>query len=501
MKRREPACYSACLQRAEDIAHGSNPDLCSMLFALCHMPSARRLSIMSKPVVAIVGRPNVGKSTLFNRIVRRNLAIVEDIPGVTRDRNYAEAEWDGRRFLLVDTGGFEPETEDFMYVKMREQTTLAIEEADFIIFLLDGRQGLLPSDIEVSQRIRASGKPVIYAVNKVDGEKQEEMVPDFYRLGTDRLVPLSAKHGGGFSDLMDELAHMLPADAASFRDQEEVSIPRIAIIGRPNVGKSSFVNALIGEHRMIVSPAAGTTRDAVDSVYRYYGKEYLLVDTAGIRSRGKISQGVEKYSVLRAMKTLGRADVALVLIDASEGITEQDERITGLAHEEGKGIIIVLNKWDLVPDKEQAYKRFMADVRHRFKFADYASAITISSLTRQRITSVFEEIDRVIREREKRVSTGELNRVFEQLAARHEPPLYRSKRVKYYYITQVGIKPPTFVVFVNYPEGVHFSYLRYIENNLREAFGFHGTPVRIYAKRRREQSGSREGTARFPAGG
>jgi GTP-binding protein len=442
---------------------------------------------MPKPVVAIVGRPNVGKSTLFNRIIGRNFAIVENTPGVTRDRNYAEAEWDGKRFLLVDTGGFEPETDDPMYSKMREQTTLAVEEADFIIFLMDGKQGLLPADIEVSQRLRASGKPVICAVNKVDGEKHEGFIPDFYRLGIDTLFPVSAQHGQGFSELMDELGRMLPETSREAEEKELADVPRIAIIGRPNVGKSSFVNALIGADRMIVSPVAGTTRDAVDSMYQYYGRKYVLVDTAGIRSRGRISQGIEKYSVMRAMKSLSRADVALVLIDASEGITEQDERIVGLAHEEGKGIILVLNKWDLVPDKEQAYKRFMADIQQRLKFVDYASVITLSAHTRQRITKVFEEVDKVIEEREKRVPTAELNRVFEKLAAHHEPPLYRARRVKYYYVTQVAVKPPTFVVFVNYPEGVHFSYLRYIENNLREAFGFRGTPVRIFAKRRREE--------------
>ncbi|HXY55411.1 MAG TPA: ribosome biogenesis GTPase Der [Nitrospirota bacterium] len=440
---------------------------------------------MPKPIVAIVGRPNVGKSTLFNRIIGRKLAIVEDVPGVTRDRNYAEAEWEGNRFLLVDTGGFEPESDDPMYTKMRDQTTLAIEEADYIIFLMDGQQGLLPSDIEVSHRLRASGKPVIYAINKVDGARHEALLPDFYRLGIDTLFPLSARHGPGFSELMDGLCGMLPETGELVRDDETAAIPRIAIIGRPNVGKSSFVNALIGEDRMIVSPVAGTTRDAVDSVYQYYGRKYVLVDTAGIRSRGRISQGVEQYSVMRAMKSISHADIALVLIDASEGITEQDERIVGLAHEAGKGIIIALNKWDLVPDKEQAFKRIMEDVQQRLKFADYAPVLTISAVSRQRVTKVFEEIDRVITEREKRVPTADLNRVFERLAAGHEPPLYRGKRVKYYYITQVGIKPPTFVVFVNYPEGVHFSYIRYIENNLRESFGFRGTPIRIFAKRRR----------------
>jgi GTP-binding protein len=442
---------------------------------------------MPKPIVAIVGRPNVGKSTLFNRIVGRNFAVVDDMPGVTRDRNYAEAEWMNKHFFLVDTGGFEPEADDVMYTKMREQTSLAVEEADFIIFLMDGKEGLLPADIEVSNRLRASGKPVLYALNKVDGERHEGLIPDFYRLGIDTLYPISAQHGQGFSDLMDALGNLLPVPPQESEEKQVVETPRIAIIGRPNVGKSSFVNALMGEDRMIVSSVAGTTRDAVDSVYTYYGKQYILVDTAGIRSRGKISRGVEKYSVMRAMKGIERADVALVLIDSSEGITEQDERIVGLAHEAGKGIILVLNKWDLVTDKEDAYKRFITDVQQRLKFADYASVITISAVTRQRITKVFEEIDQVMEEARRRVSTAELNKVFSQLVARHEPPLYRAKRVKYYYATQVGIKPPTFVVFVNYPAGVHFSYLRYIENNLRQAFGFHGTPVRIFAKSRREE--------------
>jgi GTPase len=449
---------------------------------------------MPTPVVAIVGRPNVGKSTLFNRIIGRNLAIVEDLPGVTRDRNYANAVWEERPFLLVDTGGFEPRSTDPMYTKMRDQTTLAIEEADIIIFLMDGQEGLLPADIEVAQRLRAAGKPVLHAINKVDGARHEGLLPDFYRLGVDTLLPLSAQHGAGFSDLMDELAKLLPAAPTVPEAEPASAVPRIAIIGRPNVGKSSFVNSLIGGDRMIVSETAGTTRDSVDSLYRYYGREYVLVDTAGIRSRGRISQGIEKYSVMRAMKSVGQCDVALVLLDAAEGITEQDERIVGVAHEEGKGIIIVMNKWDLVQDKEQAYKQLLDDVRLRLKFADYAPVLTISAATRQRVTKVFDEIDKVTVEREKRVPTAELNRFFERVVAGHEPPLYRGKRVKYFYGTQVGVKPPTFVVFVNYPEGVHFSYIRYIENHLREAFGFHGTPVRIYAKRRRETQTAEERT-------
>jgi GTP-binding protein len=359
---------------------------------------------------------------------------------------------------------------------------------------------LLPADVEVSHRLRASGKPVIYAVNKVDGAKHEGLIPDFYRLGIDTLYPLSAQHGPGFSDLMDELWRLLPESPPEAQEQEAARIPRVAILGRPNVGKSSFVNSLIGEDRMIVSPVAGTTRDSIDSIYQYYGRNYTLVDTAGIRSRGRISQGVEKYSVMRAMKSLSRADVALVLIDAVEGITEQDERIAGLVHDEGKGLIIILNKWDLVPDKEEAFKRFMAEIRQRLKFAAYAPVLTISAKTRQRITKIFDEIDRVIKEAEKRVPTAELNRVFERLVAAHEPPLYRGKRVKYYYITQGGIRPPTFIVFVNFPAGVHFSYLRYIENNLREAFGFSGTPLRIFAKSRREDRPLEKRTSRKKTG-
>ncbi|MFA5074073.1 MAG: ribosome biogenesis GTPase Der [Nitrospirota bacterium] len=441
---------------------------------------------MSLPVIAIVGRPNVGKSTLFNRILGRNFAITEDVPGVTRDRNYAEAEWNNKRFLLIDTGGFEPEIEDLMYSKMREQTTLAIEEADVILFLMDGKQGLLPTDMEVSQRLRASGKPVMYAVNKVDGNQQEALVPDFYRLGIETVYSLSAKHGAGFSDLMDELVRFLP-EAPAVAQQDDLDVPKIAVIGRPNVGKSSFINALVGETRMIVSPVAGTTRDSINSEYRYYGRKYILVDTAGIRSRGRISQGVEKYSVMRAMKSISGADLALVLMDASEGITEQDERIVGLAHNAGKGIILLLNKWDLVQNKEERYKQFIKEVQQRLKFVDYAPILTISAVTRQRITNIFDEIDAVIAERKRRIPTAELNKVFERLVAAHEPPIYQGKRVKYYYATQAGINPPTFIVFVNYPQGVHFSYIRYIENTIRKAFGFRGTPIRIFAKKRREE--------------
>lgn len=438
---------------------------------------------MSLPTIAIVGRPNVGKSTLFNRILHKKVAVVEDVPGVTRDRNYAVAEYDGRRFNLIDTGGFEPAAQDGLLLQMREQTNLAIEEADVIIFVMDVKDGLSASDLQVAEILRRSGKPTMYCVNKVDGPKLEEDAYDFYRLGADEIFSVSALHGPGFVDMMDKLLSMLPEDEGA--PEEEDVYANIAIIGRPNVGKSSLLNALTGEQRMVAHDHPGTTVDAIDTKVKYYGKTYNIIDTAGIRSRGAISQGVEKYSVIRAMKAIGRCDVALLMVDASEGLTEQDKRIGGLAHEEGKGIIIVLNKWDLVEKDDATLGEYVKNVRLGMKYLDYAPIITISALTRQRIGKLYGLIDEVVEAGRVRVSTPKLNDVLGDAIKSHQPSIYRGRRLKFYYITQGAVSPPTFIIFANYPEGVHFSYLRYLENRLRENFGFAGNPVRIFMKRRK----------------
>jgi len=435
------------------------------------------------PTVAIVGRPNVGKSTLFNRILGKKVAVVEDFPGVTRDRNYALAEYEDRRFNLVDTGGFEPAATDRLLAQMREQTTLAIEEADVIVFIMDAREGLNASDEQVSGVLRRSGKPVLYCVNKVDGPKVELGVSEFYRLGSGEIYPVSALHGPGFFDMMDALMTMLPPSETEA--EEEEAYAGIAIIGRPNVGKSSLLNSLTGENRAVAHDMPGTTVDTIDTAVKYYGKKYRLVDTAGIRSRGKIARGVEKYSVIRAMKAIERCDVALVLIDAAEGLTEQDKKIAGLAHEEGRGIIIGLNKWDLVEKDNKTYNEYVKTIRTGMKFLDYAPVITVSAITRQRISKIYELVDEVVEEGRKRISTPQLNDVLESALKMHPPALYRGKRLKFYYITQAEVSPPTFIIFANYPDGVHFSYLRYLENKLREAFGFKGNPVRIFLKQRR----------------
>lgn len=438
---------------------------------------------MALPAVAIVGRPNVGKSTLFNRILKKKLAVVEDVPGVTRDRNYADAEYEGRGFLLIDTGGFEPAAEEGILAQMREQTTLAVQEADVIIFVMDAKEGLLASDEKVADILRKSGKPVLYCVNKVDGPRYEEGVYDFYRLGAGEIYSLSALHGPGFSEMMDALVERLPEGAGPA--VAEGDVPNVAIIGRPNVGKSSLLNALSGTTRMVAHNEPGTTVDAIDTRVAYYGREYNLIDTAGIRSRGAISRGVEKYSVIRAVKAIERCDVVLLMVDASEGLTEQDKKIGGLAHEAGKGVIIVLNKWDLVEKDDATFGEYIKKVRTGMKYLDYAPIITISALTRQRIGKIYELVDEVIEAGRTRVPTPKLNDVLEAAARAHQPPMYKGRRLKFYYITQGAVSPPTFIIFVNRPEGVHFSYIRYIENRLRENFGFTGNPVRIFLKRRR----------------
>lgn len=438
---------------------------------------------MGRPIVAIVGRPNVGKSTLYNRILRKRVAIVEDQPGVTRDRNYADARWEDKSFILVDTGGFEPASKDRMLSLMRNQTTLAIEEADYIIFLMDGQEGLIPSDIEVAQRLRESGKPVLYAVNKIDGPRHEKNIVDFTRLGVEKLYPVSALHGPGFYELMEGLYGLLPKT----EKEESLEYPKIAIVGRPNVGKSSLLNSLLGKERAIVNSIPGTTRDTIDTLCTYYGKRFLLIDTAGIRKKGRISQKVERYSIMRALKAIERCDVALILLDAKEGLTEQDVRIGALIHESGKGSIVILNKWDLIKKDETTFEDYKRLVKGRMPFMQYAPIIAVSALTRQRVTKIFDIIERIMTERKKRIGTAKLNPALREIISHHPPQPYRGKEVKIYYSTQVSTEPPGFTLFTNYPEGLDKQYIRYIEKGLREVFGFEGTPIRIFIRGRKSQ--------------
>lgn len=432
---------------------------------------------MAKPLVVIVGRTNVGKSTLFNKIVRASSAIVEDLPNVTRDRNYMDAEWEGKAFIAVDTGGFYPEPADDISRQMREQALFAIEEADIIIHLLDGKEGLTPSDVELSRILRASGKNVLWVVNKIDTPKREDRLYDFYALGVNELLPVSAATGYAFGELMDKIASMLPAS-----NKEDVTYPKIAIVGKPNVGKSTLVNALIGKRRMIVSPVPGTTRDSVDSLCIYYKKKYLLIDTAGIRKKGKVDFSVEKFSIVKAIKSIERCDIALILLDASEGITEQDQKIAGIVEKYAKGAIFLLNKWDLVSEPELIYKKIVSELYRKMWFLNYAPVITTSGIEKKRITKIFPIIDEIIKQRKKRIPTGEMNRFIKDVTDKNPLPLYRGKTSKIFYMSQVKTEPPAFVIFSNHPQAIKEPYLRYIEKNLRERFSFLGTPVKIYLR-------------------
>jgi len=437
-----------------------------------------------KPVIAIMGRPNVGKSTLFNRLARRRKAIVINEPGATRDRNYADGEWGGKPFVLVDTGGFEPASEERILIQMREQTTLAMEEADVIIFLLDGRSGLTPADRDIAALLRQVKKPVFYAVNKVDGPKQEGNAVEFYELGIDRLYTISAQHGEGIYELMDDVAAILPEGAL---DEEDAAAPiRIAVIGKPNVGKSSLINRILGLERTIVNPLPGTTRDAIDTPFEYEGQRYVLIDTAGIRRKSRISLTLEKYSVVQALKTIDRCDVALVLIDAVEGMTDQDVKIAGLAYEEGKACIIVVNKWDAVEKDTDTSGKVGLDMKDKSKFLDFAPIIFVSALTGQRVMKIFDIVRSVYDEYTRRVGTGEFNRVVREILEKNPPPRtsYRANTISY--MTQVSAKPPTFVFFTRDPKGVHFSYERFLANQIREAFGFHHVPIRLFFKNKRK---------------
>lgn len=451
---------------------------------------------MTSRIVALVGRPNVGKSTLFNRLIGKQVAIVEDTPGTTRDRLYGEAEWAGSRFTVVDTGGLElgvepskgpagqapafPINSKPYMAQVRAQAQIAIDEADVVVMLTDATEGLTPADSEVADVLRRSNKPVILAVNKVDNEARAGAMYEFYGLGLGDPFPISALHGRGIGDLLDAVVNALPPE----EPREEIEAVRIAIVGRPNVGKSSLLNALLGEERAIVSEIPGTTRDAIDTYLEWEGQPIILIDTAGIRRRGRIEAGVEKYSVMRALRAISRADVVLLMLDATEGVTAQDAHIAGYILDEAKSVVVVVNKWDLVIKDTYTMNEYVAKIRSELKFLDYVPVLFISALTRQRVSTVLPTALRVQEQRLRRVSTSELNRVMMEAIARHAPPSKAGKRLKFYYATQADVSPPTFVFFVNDHRLVHFSYERYIENRLRELYGFEGTPLRLIFRTR-----------------
>jgi GTP-binding protein len=436
---------------------------------------------MSLPVVAIVGRPNVGKSTFFNRLAGERIAIVEDQPGITRDRIYSRSEWNGREFHLIDTGGLEFGEQDEILEHIRHQAELAIDEADVIVFVTDGREGITANDEEVARMLHRTNKPVIVAVNKIDDIKYMDNVYDFYQLGFSHVVPISSLHGTGTGDLLDLLIEHFPEDAAEEYDEDTI---RVCLIGRPNVGKSSLVNAILGEERVIVSPVAGTTRDAVDTPFEHDGQSYVLIDTAGLRKRGKVYESVEKYSVLRALKAIERSDVCLVVLDGERGIAEQDKKIAGYAHEAGRASIFVVNKWDAVEKDEKTMNRFIEKIRDEFQFMPYAPILFVSAKTKKRIHQILPKVNEVAEQHAMRISTSTLNQVLHDAIMMTPPPSDRGKRLRIHYITQFGVKPPTFALFVNDPELAHFSYLRYLENQLRQAFPFYGTPIRLVLRKK-----------------
>jgi len=440
---------------------------------------------MSKPIVAIVGRPNVGKSTLFNSIAGQKISIVKDTPGVTRDRIYTDVSWLNHNFTMIDTGGIEPETSDLILSRMREQAVTAMETADVIVFLVDVRQGLVDADFKVADMLRRSHKPILLVVNKVDDFKK--WMPDvyeFYNLGLGDPIPISASSKLGLGDMLDEVVKFFdPEDM----EEEEDERPKIAIIGKPNVGKSSIINKLLGEDRVIVSDIAGTTRDAIDTVIKKNNKEYIFIDTAGLRRKSKIKEDLERYSIIRTVTAVERCDVAVLVIDATEGVTEQDAKIAGIAHERGKGIIIAVNKWDAIEKDDKTIYKFTNKIRDTLSYMPYAELIFISAKSGQRLPKLFEMIDAVIENHALRVQTGVLNEILSEATAMKQPPSDKGKRLKIYYITQVSVKPPTFVLFINDKELMHFSYTRYIENQIRDTFGFRGTPIRFIARERKEK--------------
>ena len=439
---------------------------------------------MSKPIVAIVGRPNVGKSTLFNQIGKKRVSIVEDFPGVTRDRIYLDAEWLNREFTMIDTGGIETDTEDKILTAIRHQAKLAMEEADAILFLVDGRAGVTTADEEVATMLRRTKKPVILGVNKIDNINNHELVYEFYNLGLGEPIPISAVNSMNLGDLLDKIIEVLPEESHVDDEKDEI---RIALIGRPNVGKSSLVNAMLGEDRVIVSDIPGTTRDAIDTHFIKDGITFSLIDTAGMRRKGKIDLPVERYSVMRTLRAVDRSDVVLMVIDATSGVTEQDKKIAGYAHEAGKAVVIVVNKWDLIEKDDKTTLRFTEDIRKELIFMQYAPVVFTSALTKQRVHRLTELIQYVAEQHTMRVQTSVLNEVITDAVDINPPPSVKGRRLKIFFATQPDVKPPTFILFVNDPEIMHFSYLRFIENRLRESFGFEGTPLKLIVRGRKEE--------------
>ena len=438
-----------------------------------------------KPLVAVVGRPNVGKSTLFNKISGQRISIVEDTPGVTRDRIYADVSWLDKHFTLIDTGGIEPKADDEILAQMRRQAQLAIEMADVVIMMVNVKYGVTANDLDVAAMLLKAKKKIVLAVNKVDniGEPPMEFY-EFYNLGLGDPIAISSTHGLGVGDLLDEVTHKFPEDADTDEDEDEI---KVAVIGRPNAGKSSLINRILGEERVIVSDVAGTTRDAIDSHYEKNGDKFLFIDTAGMRKRGKIDENVERYSVVRSLAAVDRSDVCVIMIDASEGITEQDTKIAGYAHEQGRACIFAVNKWDIVNKNDKTMKEFQNRLREEFAFMSYAAMVFISAKTGQRVDKLLEEIKKVNEQHKRRITTGMLNDVLNEATAKQQPPSDKGRRLRLYYGTQASTAPPTFVLFANSRDLFHYSYLRFIENQVREAFGFEGTPIKFIIREKNEK--------------
>ncbi len=440
---------------------------------------------MSKPILAIVGRPNVGKSTLFNTLAGEKISIVEEYPGVTRDRIYADVTWLNQSYSLIDTGGIEMDAKDHMLKHMREQAEIAIDTADVILFIVDVRQGLTDADAKVADMLRRSGKPIVLVVNKVDNfDKYMADVYEFYNLGIGDPHPISATSKLGIGDMLDSISEWI---AVENMEKEEDDRPKVAIVGRPNAGKSSLINKLLGEERVIVSNIAGTTRDAIDTEITHNGQDYVFIDTAGLRRKSKIKEAIERYSIIRTVAAIERSDVVILMIDAVEGVTEQDAKIAGIAHDRGRGLIIAVNKWDAIEKNNATVKEYTKKIHDILSFVPYAEILFISALTGQRVKIIFDRLETVIQNHAMRIQTGVLNEILAEAVAMQQPPSDKGKRLKLFYITQVSTKPPTFVLFVNKKELMHFSYQRYIENRIRETFGFVGTPIRIFIRERKEK--------------